>query len=462
MDRKCGDTNYEEVNMDMSDSEGSDNEMFACKQEYNTFKEHFNSKANKSKTSSEYGGGGEGNGTREEVSEYGGGDESRVSVVGNKFGHHGGSVVGHHVGGGHDNDHTGRGHAQDDDYGGRGGAKKSGQVHGDKGRQANRVESQPVMYGGRQGRERTRSRDRRRSRSGERRRRSRSRDGRHGGRSRSRDRRRSRSGERRRRSRSRDGRHGGRSRSRDRRRSRSRDRSPRRDGGKGRGGWGRDRDRGRRDKDDHSRNVEEQVKKAKEMGVEMPKYFKPGAINPLSYAEQMQKRKLMWSKPVAGSGPAAAPVQEQEGAGVGGGNCAAPAAGQTSQAGKVQGGAAGQKTSFNNWEATNFGDASANEKFRRLMGIKSNTAAKGPAPGGNQEKIKEDLEKNYEVARQQTHRNRGLGLGFSNVEPSMPAEQFTPNINNPYLNHVQNKAPQGGVWSNRPAAGNMNFIRKQF
>jgi len=436
MDRKCGDTNYEEVNMDMSDSEGSDNEMFACKQEYNTFKEHFNSKANKSKTSSEYGGRGEGNSTREEVSEYGGGDESRVSVVGNKFGHHGGSVVGHHGGGGHDNDHTGRGHVKDDDYGGRGGGgeKKMGQVHGDKGKQANRVESQPVMYGGRQGRERSRSRDRRRSRSGDRRRRSRSRDGRHGGRSRSRDR----------------------------RRSRSRDRSPRRDGGKGRGGWGRDRDRGRRDKDDHSRNVEEQVKKAKEMGVEMPKYFKPGAINPLSYAEQMQKRKLMWSKPVAGSGPAAAPVQGQEGAGSGGGSSAASAAGQISQAGKVQGDAAGPKTSFNNWEATNFGDASANEKFRRLMGIKSNSAAKGPAPGENQEKIKEDLEKNYEVARQQTHRNRGLGLGFSNVEPSMPAEQFTPNINNPYLNHVQNKAPQGGVWSNRPAAGNMNFIRKQF
>ena len=96
------------------------------------------------------------------------------------------------------------------------------------------------------------------------------------------------------------------------------------------------------------------------------------------------------------------------------------------------------------------------------MGIKSNSAAKGPAPGSNQEKIKEDLEKNYEVARQQTHRNRGLGLGFSNVEPSMPAEQFHPNISNPYLNHAQNKAPQGGVWPNRPAAGNMNFIRKQF
>jgi len=412
--------------MDMSDSEGSDNEMFACKQEYNTFKEHFNNKANKSKACSEYGGG-----NNAEVSEYGGGNESRVTVVGNKFGHHGEN----RGGGGHN--HAGRGPASVDEYGGRlgSGGKRLGQGHGDKGRQGERLEGQPVNYGGKQGRERTRSRERRRSRSGERRRRSRSREGRHGG---------------------------GRSRSRDRRRSRSRDRSPRRDGGRGRGGWGRDRDRGRRDRDDQSRNVEEQVKKAKEMGVDMPKYFKPGAVNPLSYAEQMQKRKLMWSKP-AGSGSGSV---GSSGHGLGGEIESSGASSTTGQVGQEgnQMKASGTKTSFNNWEATNFGDASANEKFRRLMGIKSNSAnvTKGPAPGANQEKIKEDLEKNYEVARQQTHRNRGLGLGFSNVEPSMPAEQYTPVISNPYLVNNQNKAPQSGVWSNRPAAGNMNFVRKQF
>jgi len=199
--------------------------------------------------------------------------------------------------------------------------------------------------------------------------------------------------------------------------------------------------------------VDERVKKAKEMGVEMPKYFKPGAVNPLSYADQVQKRKLMWSKP-AGS------------AATGGGGSSAPVGPAPAQVcpPEKEMPRGGQKTSFNNWEATNFGDASANEKFRRLMGIKSGTAdvSKGPAPGANQEKIKEDLEKNYEVARQQTHRNRGLGLGFSNLEPSMPAEQFTHNINNPYLANTQNKAPQGGVWPNRPGAGNMNFVRKPF
>ncbi len=31
-----------------------------------------------------------------------------------------------------------------------------------------------------------------------------------------------------------------------------------------------------------------------------------------------------------------------------------------------------EKISFNKWEATNFGSSAQNEKFRRLMGIKTN------------------------------------------------------------------------------------------
>ena len=51
------------------------------------------------------------------------------------------------------------------------------------------------------------------------------------------------------------------------------------------------------------KNHEDQLKRAKEIGVEMPKYIKPGSVNPLSYASQMQKRKQLWAKP-ASSGPA--------------------------------------------------------------------------------------------------------------------------------------------------------------
>lgn len=434
MDRKCGDTNYEEVNMDMSDSDGSDNEMFACKQEYNSFKQHFNNKTSRAKPSSEYGGGGDSK-AGQGVSEYGG-DDNRVAVVSNKFGHSAGGGNGHHAGGGGNAHHGGGVGGSYEHHGGgsapeggydrnkMAGGKRGGLGEGQRGSGA-KVESQPVVYGEKQGKERTKSRERRRSRSGDRRRRSRSREGRHGGRSRSRDR----------------------------RRSRSRERSPRRDGGRGRGGWGRDRDRGRRDRDEQARNMEDQVKKAKEMGVEMPKYFKPGAVNPLSYAEQVQKRKLMWSKPAGAGGGGVG--QGVAGAGGAGGGLDV-AAGQASQAPRQQPQPGGKKTSFNNWEATNFGDETANEKFRRLMGIKSAPAeaANGPAPHANQDKIKEDLEKNYEVARQQTHRNRGLGLGFSNLEPSMPEQHVpTPPILNPYL------APGGG-WPNRPAGGNMNFVRK--
>lgn len=36
---------------------------------------------------------------------------------------------------------------------------------------------------------------------------------------------------------------------------------------------------------------------AQEMtGVAVPKYYNPAAVNPLKYAEQVQKRKLLWSK----------------------------------------------------------------------------------------------------------------------------------------------------------------------
>ena len=33
-------------------------------------------------------------------------------------------------------------------------------------------------------------------------------------------------------------------------------------------------------------------------GVAVPKYYNPAAVNPLKYAEQVQKRKLLWSKKV--------------------------------------------------------------------------------------------------------------------------------------------------------------------
>jgi hypothetical protein len=69
-------------------------------------------------------------------------------------------------------------------------------------------------------------------------------------------------------------------------------------------------------------------------------------VNPASYAEQMQKRKMLWKKPEK-SGEEAGPVQQV---------VAKPV--ETVKPAVV---------SFNKWEATNFGSDEANEKFRRLM-----------------------------------------------------------------------------------------------
>ena len=78
--------------------------------------------------------------------------------------------------------------------------------------------------------------------------------------------------------------------------------------------------------------------------------------------------------------------------------------------------------SFNKWEATNLGDNSANEKFRRLMGIKSaapaSAAQAGPSaalPVESQAKMFDELEQGFERAREITHTQRGLGLGFSST-----------------------------------------------
>jgi len=71
--------------------------------------------------------------------------------------------------------------------------------------------------------------------------------------------------------------------------------------------------------------------------------------------------------------------------------------------------------SFNKWEATNFGSSAQNDKFRRLMGIKS-----APPPqdikGVNKrddKKVFQDLEDSFEKAREIRQSGKGMGLGFT-------------------------------------------------
>lgn len=192
--------------------------------------------------------------------------------------------------------------------------------------------------------------------------------------------------------------------------------------------------------EEQGRTVQDQVAKVKELtGVDLPKYYNPAAINPLRYAEQIKKRKMLWSKPAGdGGGPSAAP--------------AAPAPEVVTPPQNTN--YTQPQTSFNQWETTNLGDSRANEKFRRLMGIKATApapapappAAKGHAPVKDTEKMFREQEQQYERARAATHTQRGLGLGFSG-SAAPPQEPPAPPAVPPHL--VGN-----------PLLSKINFVRK--
>jgi len=247
--------------------------------------------------------------------------------------------------------------------------------------------------------------------------------------------------------------------------------------------------------------MQAQVAKIKEItGVDLPSYYNPSAINPLQYAEQIKKRKMLWSKgkdlgdqdPASSGGqpgpkplmqglvPQASPsvsslsaTAQPRGLALLGkpknlGFTPASASKESASSAQSSGPAPTQpvKTSFNKWESTNLGDNQANEKFRRLMGIKGGGGAPPPASassGGSSsssaaisssstQKMFDDQEAQYERARQITHRNRGLGLGFTSQPQNTPEQE-----------EAQRKAancPPGQNWVKLDSGG-IQFVRKQ-
>nr|CAG4648425.1 EOG090X0LFN [Moina brachiata]SVE93407.1 EOG090X0LFN [Moina brachiata] len=118
-------------------------------------------------------------------------------------------------------------------------------------------------------------------------------------------------------------------------------------------------------------------------GVTLPSFYNPAAVNPLRVAQQMQKRKLLWSH------------KEKE-----------PTA----------------TTAAKLWESTAFSqdqDGKMTAKFKRLMGIKSDTSNAAGEELSESDVLKKQkelfasLDQQYAVARAATHTQRGLGLGFS-------------------------------------------------
>lgn len=95
------------------------------------------------------------------------------------------------------------------------------------------------------------------------------------------------------------------------------------------------------------KSVEAQVEKVKvQTGIELPSYYNPVAVNPNKYAEQIQKRKLLWGKKPNNN--EIKQVEESK-----------PILPSTNKTATI-------------WQSTKFGDqdGKVTAKFKRLMGIK--------------------------------------------------------------------------------------------
>ncbi|XP_008333620.1 arginine/serine-rich coiled-coil protein 2-like [Cynoglossus semilaevis] len=125
-----------------------------------------------------------------------------------------------------------------------------------------------------------------------------------------------------------------------------------------------------------------QARALAQTGITVPSYYNPSAVNPMKFAEQEKKRKLLWQ-------------------------------------GKKEG---DKSQTAELWEKLNFGNKDQNVKFRKLMGIKGEDDEADVSKPLNDDGIKtlqkqEEMFRNlnvqYEMARSQTHTQRGMGLGFS-------------------------------------------------
>lgn len=113
--------------------------------------------------------------------------------------------------------------------------------------------------------------------------------------------------------------------------------------------------------------------------------YNSGAINPLQYAQQQRKRKLLWSK-------------------------------------------TNDKTSTSKVGAaiTDGQDEKTAEKFRKLLGMKSTgDSSESLAINQQQQNTFDSLDKEYQTARITTHLRRGVGLGFLSQGPFVPSSSST-------------------------------------
>ncbi|XP_026472365.1 arginine/serine-rich coiled-coil protein 2 isoform X2 [Ctenocephalides felis] len=138
--------------------------------------------------------------------------------------------------------------------------------------------------------------------------------------------------------------------------------------------------------------------------LELPKYYNPGVMNPAKYAQQMQKRKLLWGN--KGSNDTKSEELRTRSSETN------PACNSSSASTS-----AGAPAKWTNTRFAQDADGKVASKFMRLMGIKD---AAAPPPNvvptedviKKQEEMFSTMEQQYEVARTVTHTMRGMGLGF--------------------------------------------------
>lgn len=218
------------------------------------------------------------------------------------------------------------------------------------------------------------------------------------------------------------------------------------------------------------RSMEAQMEEVKKQtGITLPSYYNPATMNPMKFAEQERKKKLLWgnknkpageantisSVPAAPSGSLYGGLSSVErpplggvpghtgfgavgfgrGGGGGIGRGGACGAGGGPGGGGGGGGSGGQASLWASTKFVNDKDGKMAEKFRRLMGVKdanaaSNESSNAPsssavpppsAPNTNkgvdllqkQETMFSSMERQYEMARLATHTHKGFGLGFT-------------------------------------------------
>lgn len=175
------------------------------------------------------------------------------------------------------------------------------------------------------------------------------------------------------------------------------------------------------------RSMEAQINEVeKQTGIALPSYYNPAAMNPVKFAEQERKKKLLWGNKSKSPEAQAVHIDSASGQDV--------SSAANSQQSLPGSGAIGQVSLWANTKFSGDKDGKMADKFKRLMGVKkpdgsggggggkglygSLVAAPAPKPKPadpvqEQEAMFTSMERQYEVARLATHTQRGFGLGFS-------------------------------------------------